>query len=363
VSIFSKIRSLFKRPRKEEVKEEPVKQEEGFTKFVLKVMNPKKRGGWEKVAEFEDVVTPDEVVTMLDEGTIEKVIPGGIYRLDGYVHGKFKTLWKIKYFPDEMEEEEEERREVRHEQELRRRVGGLGELDALVEQLRAVAEQRKKLAELAELLSEVAGTKRATEEDLIDAFMSLKKKYDKLQELFGTVKASMPEEAQIPIKGEIPAWAVYLPNVLDKMMEKVEQRLNRIMKITSGETEGEQQRSVSAPPFPEFPEVGGSSDLGSGQGTGMSVGQAGKQLEAVTVSEGVGTVDVLSAPEEFRGVDVEYSEPEVKVELESDVSTLEEIPEEVEEEEKDIEVEEVSSGEVDEESEDEGSGGVGSEGD
>jgi len=224
-------------------------------------------------------------------------------------------------------------------------------------------EQRKKLAELAELLSEVAGTKRATEEDLIDAFMSLKKKYDKLQELFGTVKASMPEEAQIPIKGEIPAWAVYLPNVLDKMMEKVEQRLNRIMKITSGETEGEQQRSVSAPPFPEFPEVGGSSGLGSGQGTGVSVGQAGKQLEAVTVSEGVGTVGVLSAPEEFRGVDVEYGEPEVKVELESDVSTLEEIPEEVEEEEKDIEVEEVSSGEVDEGSEDEGSGGVGSEGD
>ena len=60
---------------------------------------------------------------------------------------------------------------------------------------------------------------------LKEQLTEMRKEYDDLGSIFGSVTDTQTKK--IPVKGEIPAWLVYMPDITDQMMENVEKRLGK----------------------------------------------------------------------------------------------------------------------------------------
>lgn len=81
---------------------------------------------------------------------------------------------------------------------------------------------------------------------LREQLAGMRKEYDDLGEIFGSKTDT--QSKKIPVKGDIPAWLVYLPEITDQMADSFEKRLTRWGWI--GET-APRQRLLEMPARPE----------------------------------------------------------------------------------------------------------------
>jgi len=242
MGLMDRLKGLFKRGGKEEKKVQET--------YVLKVKTPK--GGWRKFREFDQFVTPDEVI---DE------LPPGIYRLD--VHREGQRGFEVAWGPIAAYDTEEELEEMGIEGESRRPrkralEGGVGALETLIDELDKQAQVMEKLGELGLKLARFSGQPvvplepgKTYEDMIIDGLMKMRQKYEELDKIFGTSKLK-GSEAELPIEGKIPAWAVYAPRLLTQMLDSVEMRLYKW---------GLLGESSSTPGYRQTAPVGGVSDF------------------------------------------------------------------------------------------------------
>lgn len=105
------------------------------------------------------------------------------------------------------------------------------------------------IAEMAE-----GGAAVVTAKGIKEVLKGMKGDWQELDEIFGS-KATT-EDKKIPVKGDIPAWLVYMPDIIDQMGEKIEKRLERIGFI------GEAKPSEKLLKMPEKPVATKKLDLG-----------------------------------------------------------------------------------------------------
>ena len=93
----------------------------------------------------------------------------------------------------------------------------------------------------------MANVGNVTEDDVIRKLEELRAKYERLEKLFGYSRVRS-EDVEVPVKGEIPAWAVYMPRMLERMLDSVERRMRQW-----GLIGGIGGTSEKMPEFPKFP--------------------------------------------------------------------------------------------------------------
>lgn len=214
--------------------------EKGECYYVLKRMTEK--GGWAKVLELSNPVSPDDIYKHLE---------AGVYRLDKYVKGetKFDVVWgPIQVYGDVPDAEEGVSVKSR-----RRTVSSKGDIFSFIEELERYSEELDRLAEVGVKLAKLGGKSvievpegRTVEDVLVDMLDQLRNRWEKLDGLFGKSRVR-GEEAEIPIEGKIPAWMVYAPRAVERVLDNVERRLERWGMINGSEEIVEE--------IPEFPKM------------------------------------------------------------------------------------------------------------
>lgn len=201
-------------------------QTEKGVKYVLKYKAP--NGGWRKFKEFDHFVSPDDIIEEL---------PPGQYRLDVHREGQrgFEVVWGpiVAFDSDEQLEE----MGIPTAQNKRSSVGPGGSLDVIdqfVEQLEKQIEVMQKLGDLGLKLAVLSGKPiqviepgKSQEEVILEGLMKMRERYEQLDKIFGTSKLR-GQEAELPIEGKVPAWAVYVPKMVDQMIDTMESRLRRL---------------------------------------------------------------------------------------------------------------------------------------
>lgn len=183
---------------------------------------------------------------MLQEMWIDKGLDG---RKDIKQFGK--VVKKMKYDYDYSDDDELEIEEVVSSRR-RRRKSDLDSIAEFVESIERMSEHFEKLGEVGIKLAKLSGKPvvelpdgRNFEDYVIDMMDNMKKKWEKLDSLFGKSRVK-GGEAEIPVDGKIPAWMVYAPQLADRIMDNVERRLEKFGLIEKNE----EVKSV-----PEFPKL------------------------------------------------------------------------------------------------------------
>lgn len=70
------------------------------------------------------------------------------------------------------------------------------------------------------------GAAVVTAKGIKDVLKGMKNDWKDLDDIFGS-KATT-EDKKIPVEGTIPAWLVYMPDIIDQMGEKIEKRLEKV---------------------------------------------------------------------------------------------------------------------------------------
>lgn len=217
-------------------------------KYVL-LFRPKGSRGWIPIDSFEEPIDEETAESM------EYFEKPGLYMLQDKTGGGFgKPVWKKR-----VEGEEEGEEEMKF-------VGRKTESDVVAQaiendMLRAVRwfklpaiiqEAAKKAFQGIPLSGGGVTPWEAEGKSFEDWFMEQQKKmrerFKEMAEIYGYVPASarVGESDKIPVKGEIPAWFVYAPDFVDKMLQRFEDRLKRWGMIETKEVKTE---------MPEFPDI------------------------------------------------------------------------------------------------------------
>lgn len=224
--------------------------------YALWYNQPGKRGGRVQVCKFDHKPTAQELQSVINgfgkEGvySLQEIVKQG----GGEIFGN--VIWKQKFVFEDSYEDEDDVEEVEEEKPKRRRrrtSGGGSDFMDMLEGLKAMKEQFEEMAEVGAFLARLGGKNiielpdgKSMEELVIEQMDKLRQKYEKMRELFGDSRVSA-EDAQIPVEGKIPAVAVYLPKLLDQVMDSAERRLKRW-----GVLGDEEDSKVEVPEFPEM---------------------------------------------------------------------------------------------------------------
>jgi len=190
-------------------KEKSVYMEE---KYILKRQT--EQGGMIKVMELARPATIDELYPHLEPG---------IYALDVYRKGQtgFQRLWG----PVEvLGEEKPARRRARREE-------GGSAISEFVSMARYLTEMKEKAKEEFAVLKEFFEPKQITTADIVNVLKNAEEQYKELAKIFGRTTTKSQE---IPITGSIPAIAVYIPEMINKSLDAIEQRMVKWGFIESG---------------------------------------------------------------------------------------------------------------------------------
>ena len=128
--------------------------------------------------------------------------------------------------------------------------------DSLIEFLEGLNEMSERIDQMGEIgvkLARIAGKPVITlpegkdfDEYVVDMLDRMRDKWERLDSLFGKSRVR-GDEAEIPIDGKIPAWMVYAPQLVERVMDNVEKRLEKMGLIEKG---GEEVKNI-----PEFPKL------------------------------------------------------------------------------------------------------------
>lgn len=163
-----------------------------------------------------------------------------------------KVVKRMKYDYDYNVDDELEIEEVVSSRR-RRRKSDIDSIAEFVESIEKMSEHFEKLGEVGVKLAKLSGKPiieipngGSFEDYVIEMMDNMKKKWEKLDSLFGKSRVR-GGEAEIPVDGKIPAWMVYAPQLAERIMDNVEKRLERMGLI---ESKSEEVKSV-----PEFPKL------------------------------------------------------------------------------------------------------------
>lgn len=216
------------------------------------------------IAEYDYPVEKDEIEGMLTE-------PGEYLLMK-----KFKGRWAGKVWDKPIvirEEEVAERVEESIKNVKKRKVDSDAIAEAIEEDLvrgfrwltlpQMISQAFKKAQEQVNI-PQLFGSERSEgvvsdSKNFKKMLLETKKEFDELAELFGYApkRETDIQEKRIPVKGEIPAWLVYMPDAVDTALEKIERRLERwgVVEKKESEIEKAMEGEEELIKLPEKPKI------------------------------------------------------------------------------------------------------------
>ncbi len=184
---------------------------------------------YKEIMRFDDL--PDEE-ELLVSGIIGE--PGRYVirelRRDGKVG---KTVWSRKYaYADEVDYDGDvdigdvdvsKVRRGRGSGSGRGSGGGMGNLDEFIEQLEYLAEVADKYERVFKRLSG-----KVDLEDALETIAAFKEKFDKVADVLG-YKGNNGGLSNVPVEGAVPAWLVAVPDVMDRVLDRMEGRVKKLV--------------------------------------------------------------------------------------------------------------------------------------
>lgn len=186
---------------------------------------PKGQKGWVPVERFTFPVSPEDAK--------EYMVEPGVYNLQKREGGRISGYaWKDPYV-------------VKGDGEkglVTERVPGMTDSDRIAQAIESDMTRAVRWFKLPKLIQQAirsafgeegnpiesmaaGGGAAVTAKSLRDTIKELRDEYSDLREIFGS--STDTQSKKIPVKGDVPAWLVYLPEIVDQVGDNVEKRLER----------------------------------------------------------------------------------------------------------------------------------------